>query len=85
MYSPYGDVPGHRLPDHWFDRPSFVGDVANAIPQDKYCRITGLAFEADGVRVDGRLMVQVADELHRRLIDRQHRSIRGLVSVTQTN
>ncbi|MBC8152424.1 MAG: hypothetical protein H7Z72_05890 [Bacteroidetes bacterium] len=68
-----------------FDRLSFVGDVANAIPQDEYCHITGLAFEADGVRVNGRLIVQVADESHRRLIDRQLRSVRGLVSITQTN
>lgn len=68
-----------------FDRPNFVGDVANAVPQDEHCRITGLSFEADGVRVDGRLMVQVASESHRLLIDRQLRSVRGLVSVTQTN
>ena len=68
-----------------FDRPNFVGDVANAVPQDEHCRITGLSFEADGVRVDGRLMVQVANESHRLIIDRQLRSVRGLVSVTQTN
>jgi hypothetical protein len=30
-------------------------------------------------------MVQVANESHRLIIDRQLRSVRGLVSVTQTN
>ena len=66
-----------------FDRLSFVGDVANAVPQDEYCRISGLSFEGDGIRVNGRLTVQVQDERHLSAIDRQLRAVRGLVSAKQ--
>ena len=67
-----------------FDRLNFVEDVANAVPQDECCRILSLSFEGDGVRVEGRLMVQVGDAHYRMLIDRQLRAIQGLVSVKQT-
>lgn len=66
-----------------FDRLNFVSDVANAVPQDEHCRITGLSFEGDGIRVNGRLMVQVDDVRHLSQIDYQLRAIRGLVSVKQ--
>ncbi|AQG78772.1 ACT domain-containing protein [Spirosoma montaniterrae] len=68
-----------------FDRLRFVDDVTNAIPQDDTCRIVGLSFLADGVRVDGRLTVNIPDEGHRMKLDRQLRAIRGIVSVTQIN
>ncbi|MBO0951537.1 ACT domain-containing protein [Fibrella forsythiae] len=68
-----------------FDRHNFVSDVTNAIPQDEYCRITGMTFEGDGIRVDGHLTVQVADERQLSVIDYQLRAIRGLVSVKQSN
>ncbi|ARK11292.1 ACT domain-containing protein [Fibrella sp. ES10-3-2-2] len=68
-----------------FDRLNFVSDIANAIPQGEHCRIMGLAFEANGTLVNGRLTVQVSDERHLSLIDFQLRSVRGLVSVQQTN
>ncbi|RYF75311.1 MAG: hypothetical protein EOO39_07115 [Cytophagaceae bacterium] len=67
-----------------FDRHNFVSDVTNAIPQNEHCRITGMTFEGDGIRVDGRLTVQVADERHLSVIDYQLRAIRGLVSVKQS-
>lgn len=68
-----------------FDRLNFVGDVTNAIPQNEQCRITSLLFEADGIRAKGRLTVHVADAHYLTLIDRQLRSVRGLVSINQTN
>lgn len=68
-----------------FDRLNFVSDVTNAVPQDEHCRITGLCFEGDGIRVNGQLTVQVDDEWHLSQIDYQLRTIRGLVSVKQTN
>lgn len=68
-----------------FDRLNFVSDVTNAVPQDEHCRITGLAFEGDGIRVNGRLTVQVDDARHLSLIDYQLRAIKGLVSIQQTN
>ena len=68
-----------------FDRINFVGDVANAVPQDEYCQITGLSFEADGIRVDGRLTIHVQDERHLSAIDRQLRAVRGVVSAKQIN
>jgi (p)ppGpp synthase/HD superfamily hydrolase len=68
-----------------FDRLNFVGDVTNAIPQDDYCRITGLSFEGDGIRVDGRMTVCVRSERHLSIIARQLRAIRGVVSIRQTS
>ena len=68
-----------------FDRINFVGDVANAVPQDEYCQITGLSFECDGIRVDGRLTIHMQDECHLSAIDRQLRAVRGLVSAKQIN
>ncbi|MEZ0539350.1 hypothetical protein [Fibrella arboris] len=68
-----------------FDRLNFVSDVANAIPQDEHCRITGLSFEGDGIRVNGYLTVQADDMAQWSLIDYQLRAIKGLVSVQQTN
>ncbi len=68
-----------------FDRLRFVDDVTNAIPQDDVCRILALSFSADGVRVDGRLTVDVPDERHRVQLDRQLRAVQGIVSVTQIN
>ena len=68
-----------------FDRINFVGDVADAIPQHEHCQITGLLFESDGIRVDGRLTVQVQDEQHLYAIDRQLRAVRGVVSIKQTD
>lgn len=68
-----------------FDRLNFVGDVANAVPQHEQCRIMGLVFEGDGIRVDGLLTVQVQDERDLSAIDHRLRTIRGLVSLSQTN
>ncbi len=68
-----------------FDRINFVGDVADAIPQHEHCHITGLLFESDGTRVNGRLTVEVQDEQHLSAIDRQLRAVRGVVSIKQTN
>lgn len=68
-----------------FDRLHFVSDVTNAVPQDEHCRITGLSFEGDGIRVNGQLTVQVDDERQLSQIDYQLRTIRGLVSVKQTS
>ncbi|NID13166.1 ACT domain-containing protein [Fibrivirga algicola] len=68
-----------------FDRLNFVSDIANAILQGEHCRIMGLSFEANGTLVNGRLTLQVSDERHLSLIDFQLRSVRGLVSVQQTN
>ena len=68
-----------------FDRMHFVGDVANAIPQHDQCRLTGLAFEANGVRVDGHLTVSVADERDLTAIGQRLRAVRGLVQVIQIN
>jgi hypothetical protein len=67
-----------------FDRPNFVGDVTNAVPQHEHCRITGLWFEGDGIRAKGCLAVQVTDQRHLISIDRQLRAVRGLVSIQQT-
>lgn len=67
-----------------FDRVSFVSDVTHAIPQDEHCRFTSLSFETDGVRVDGWLTLQLQDQHLLSRIDRQLRSVRGLVSVKQT-
>lgn len=60
-----------------------MGDVTNAVPQDEQCRITGLSFESDGIRANGRLMVLVTDERHQRLLDQRLRAVRGLVSLKQ--
>ncbi len=68
-----------------FDRRNFVGDVTNAIPQNETCLITGLSFESDGIRANGRLTVQVPDERYLLQIDRQLRSVQGLVSFRKTN
>jgi hypothetical protein len=67
-----------------FDRLNFVSDVTNAVPQDEHCRIMGLVFEGDGIRANGRLMVQVDDVRHLSQIDYQLKAIRGLVSVKQS-
>ncbi len=68
-----------------FDRLNFVSDVTNAVPQDEHCRITGLSFESNGIQVNGRLTVQVDNDHQLSLIDFQLRTIKGLVSVRQTN
>ena len=68
-----------------FDRLNFVGDVANAVPQYEQCRIMCLSFEGDGIRVNGRLTVQVQDEGQMSTIDRQLRAVPGIVSIRQTN
>ena len=68
-----------------FDRLHFVGDVTGAVPQDEWCLLTGLAFEANGIRVDGRLTVRVRDENRLAMINHRLRSVKGLVSMIQTN
>ncbi|WP_080054132.1 hypothetical protein [Spirosoma aerolatum] len=68
-----------------FDRLNFVDDVANAVPQDDQCRITGLSFVGNGVRVDGRLTVWVQDDNRLARIHRQLSAIQGLVSVRQSD
>jgi predicted short-subunit dehydrogenase-like oxidoreductase (DUF2520 family) len=68
-----------------FDRPNFVGDVARAVPEQTDCRITGLVFEGDGIRVDGQLTVLHEHDAVLADIDRQLRAIRGVVSIRQTN
>ncbi|GAB3991974.1 hypothetical protein GCM10028807_23830 [Spirosoma daeguense] len=66
-----------------FDRPRFVSDVTNAVPQKKSCHITGVSFEGDGVQVNGQLVVQVGDQQLLAYIESQLRSVQGLVSVKQ--
>ena len=67
-----------------FDRPSFVSDIANVIPQDGTYLIRTLCFEADGVQANGVLTIQMQDDvrLTNSLVQRL-RSVRGLVSVQQ--
>ncbi|WP_020601029.1 hypothetical protein [Spirosoma panaciterrae] len=68
-----------------FDRLNFVDDVANAVPQDDQCRITGLSFVVNGVRVDGQLTVWVQDDNRLASIYRQLSAIQGLVSIQQAD
>lgn len=69
-----------------FDRPSFVNDITQAVPQDDRCRILGMTFEVQaGVRVTGCLTVDVPDETHRTVLQRQLRAIRGVVSINELN
>ncbi|WP_420150536.1 hypothetical protein [Spirosoma sp.] len=67
-----------------FDRPSFVSDIANTVPQDGSYLIRTLCFEADGVQANGVLTIQMRDDigLANSLIQRL-RSVRGLVSVRE--
>ena len=67
-----------------FDRLNFVSDVTNAVPQHEHCNITGLWFEADGIRAKGCLAVQVTDQRQLTFINHQLRAVRGLVSIHQT-
>lgn len=64
-----------------FDRVNFVDDVANAVPQGEHCRITGLTFEADGVRANGQLTLWVGGDQYLTAIYGRLRAVRGLVSV----
>ena len=66
-----------------FDRIQFVSEIMDAIPQDDHCRLTGVCFEADGIRATGRFTVQVDDRQQLALINRRLRIVRGLVRVTQ--
>ncbi|GAB3891841.1 ACT domain-containing protein [Spirosoma agri] len=64
-----------------FDRPSFVRDIAEVIPQDDTCQLTQLCFEADGVRASGWLTVRVQQKQGFITIDNRLRAVRGIVSV----
>ena len=68
-----------------FDRLRFVNEIANAVPQDGQCRITKMAFEGDGVRVIGWLIVDVPDQGHISAIHRQMQTVGGVVGIQQTN
>lgn len=81
-------VPGARTSYYitGFDRPSFVSDITQAVPQDDRCRILGMSFDVQaGVRVTGCLTVDVPDETHRIVLQRQLRAIRGVVSINELN
>ncbi|MBD2705533.1 hypothetical protein IC229_33300 [Spirosoma sp. BT702] len=42
-----------------FDRPNFVSDIADSVPQDDSFLIRTLAFEADGIQAMGVLTIQI--------------------------
>lgn len=68
-----------------FDRVSFVSDVTRAVPLNDRCRITGLSFEADGIRATGWLRVDAADDAHLTTLRRQLQAVRGVVQIKETN
>jgi hypothetical protein len=64
-----------------FDRVGFVGDVTNAIPTDGRYRITGMQFEGDGVRVQGRLALELPDSQLSTGIAQLIRAVPGVVTI----
>lgn len=67
-----------------FDRINFVSDIAATIPQDGSCTIRTLSFEADGIKANGLLTIQMREEQRIKitLIERLQ-SVRGMVSVQE--
>lgn len=68
-----------------FDRPRFVNEITDAVRQHEHCRIRGMTFEGDGVRVTEWLMVEVPDARHVTLFDQRIRTLQGLVQLQQIN
>lgn len=69
-----------------FDRPNFVSDIANTVPQDGSFLIRTLAFEADGIRANGTLTIQVQPETQPvTSLTQRLQSVRGLVSLRESH
>lgn len=67
-----------------FDRLNFVSDVTAVLPLDGSCIIQVLRFEADGIKANGWLTVQMREEqpMQEWLVQRL-RSVQGMVSVRE--
>lgn len=67
-----------------FDRLNFVSDIADTVPQNGDYTIRALSFEADGIRANGLLTVQMQEKhrLNGSLVQRL-RSVQGIVSVRE--
>ncbi len=64
-----------------FDRPSFVSDITEAIPQDDTCHIARLSFVGDGIQARGLLTIRVQQRQKSCTIQERLRAVRGMVSV----
>jgi hypothetical protein len=67
-----------------FDRINFVSDIAAVIPQDGSCTIRALNFEADGIKANGLLTIQMWEESRTKgLLIQRLQSVGGMVSVRE--
>ncbi len=64
-----------------FDRPSFVSDITEAIPQDDTCQIAQLSFIGDGLQARGLLTIRVQQRQKSGTIQERLRAVRGMVSI----
>jgi len=64
-----------------FDRPSFVNDVLQAVPQTEACQLVSVHFEADGIRAVGELALRLSPAHPTRRIDQQLQSVKGIVRI----
>ncbi|MFD2933295.1 hypothetical protein [Spirosoma flavum] len=66
-----------------FDRINFVNDITAIVLQDSSCEIRSLSFEADGLKANGLLIVQMRQEKPHYNLARRLQSVRGMVSVRE--
>ncbi|MDB5240686.1 MAG: hypothetical protein JWP57_1311 [Spirosoma sp.] len=64
-----------------FDRPRFVSDITETIPQDESCQIARLSFIGDGIQARGQLTIRVRQPQGFSLIQDRLRAVKGMVSV----
>lgn len=64
-----------------FDRPCFVSDVLEAVPQTDGCRLVSAHFESDGLRAVGRLALRLPIEQPVGRIGQRLQSVKGMVKV----
>ncbi|MBD2756184.1 hypothetical protein [Spirosoma validum] len=69
-----------------FDRVNFVSDIANTVPQDESFAIRTLSFEADGIRANGVLTIQIRHSMMPVYnLTQRLRSVRGIVSLQESH
>ncbi|WP_077920367.1 hypothetical protein [Spirosoma sp. 209] len=64
-----------------FDRPCFVSDVLQAVPQTEACQLVSVHFEADGIRAIGELALRLPMACSTGRIDQQLQSVKGIVRI----
>lgn len=64
-----------------FDRPCFINDIAECIPQGDACQIIRLCVDANGIEARGQLILRITQRLLSASIVNRLKAVPGMVCI----